>query len=537
MPDTSSKLDLRQLAVERDAPAAAPAPRSRAWLTRYVVPAAILAGFLALFGWAARDSFLPATPVTVTPVVVSQAQVRQEGTPLFQAAGWIEPRPSPVTASALAPGVISEVLVVEGQHVKLGEPVATLIDTDARLALRAAQARHELQLADVRSAEAELAAANVNLARPFAQQAALADAQTNVAKIELELGNLPFAVEAAVTRRNLAAENLRRKQLAGGAIPGRMLREAQAELDTAETAVRELSAREPALRSQLKSLGEKRTALSEGLSLLTEPTRAVAAAQAALSAAKARADQTALGVESARLQLERMVVRSPIDGCVLSLDARPGQWLSGVGSGAPRGGSAVVGMYDPRRLQVRVDVRLEDVPKVQIGQPALIETAALTSAIAGEVISVTTLADIQKNTLQVKVAINDPPAVIKPEMLGKVTFVAPAGPEAETIAGGAPLRMFIPQALVGGEPGSASVWVADLSASVARKRSVEIARGATDTGLVEVQRGLQPTDKLIVEGRGSLSEGDRIRVRAEERVAAGVGATPLPSARVAVASE
>ena len=56
----------------------------------------ILGAFGGLFGWAARDSFLPAHVVTVTPVIVTRADVQQEGTPLFQAAGWIEPQPSAV---------------------------------------------------------------------------------------------------------------------------------------------------------------------------------------------------------------------------------------------------------------------------------------------------------------------------------------------------------------------------------------------------------------------------------------------------------
>ena len=79
----------------------------------------ILGAFGGLFGWAARDSFLPAHVVTVTPVIVTRADVQQEGTPLFQAAGWIEPQPSPVIASALAAGVIQEMLVVEGQLVEI----------------------------------------------------------------------------------------------------------------------------------------------------------------------------------------------------------------------------------------------------------------------------------------------------------------------------------------------------------------------------------------------------------------------------------
>ncbi len=517
MSNNATQLDLSQLAVKREQPAKTSVKIKRSWLTRYVLPGGILAGFVGLFAWSTRDSFLPAQSITITPVVVSRAEIKQEGTPLFQAAGWIEPRPTPVVASSLAAGVIQEMLVIEGQHVKKGEPVAMLIDTDARLALADAQAKHRLQQAEVRRAEAALAAAKTNFAKPLSLQANLADAETLLSKTELELSNLPYALEAAQTQQGLAAENVRRKENAGDAITGRILREARAELANATNTVNEFKAREPLLRSQRHSLIQKRDVLAENLKLLTEETRALAEAEANLAVAKARAEQASLQVETAELQLERMTVRSPIEGCVLSLNARPGQWLTGVGSSTSQGSSAIVGLYDPKHLQVRVDVRLEDVPQVQIGQPAQIETAALSAPIEGTVISVTTFADIQKNTLQVKVAVNDPPQVIKPEMLGKVTFLAPPSPVVDEEPGESPLKLFVPQSLVTAGEGGSKVWVADLTGGTAQLKAVEVGRGSTDNGLVEIVSGLQPTDKLIVAGRESVVEGSRVRVTGDDR--------------------
>jgi len=146
-----------------------------------------------------------------------------------------------------------------------------------------------------------------------------------------------------------------------------------------------------------------------------------------------------------------------------------------------------------------------------------IETAALSEPIAGEVISVTTLADIQKNTLQVKVAVSNPPEVIKPEMLGKVTFLAPPSPVTERDQGDSPLRLFVLKSLVVSSEGGASVWVADLTENLARRKPVEVGSDATNDGLVEILSGLQPTDKLIVAGRESVSEGSRVRVAGEMR--------------------
>ena len=47
-------------------------------------------------------------------------------------------------------------------------------------------------------------------------------------------------------------------------------------------------------------------------------------------------------------------------------------------------------------------------------------------------------------------------------------------------------------------------------------KPVEIGRAAADGGLVEVLGGLTPTDKLIVGGRESLTEGARIRIAGED---------------------
>src|SRR5262245_17523358 len=112
----SAHVDLKQLAVRRDRAAPPEPARRRRWLSRYVLPAAILLGFAGLAGWAARDSLLPSRPVTVVPVLTSRAEIQTAGTPLFQAAGWVEPRPTPTLVTALSEGVVEQLLVVEGQE-------------------------------------------------------------------------------------------------------------------------------------------------------------------------------------------------------------------------------------------------------------------------------------------------------------------------------------------------------------------------------------------------------------------------------------
>jgi multidrug efflux pump subunit AcrA (membrane-fusion protein) len=177
--------------------------------------------------------------------------------------------------------------------------------------------------------------------------------------------------------------------------------------------------------------------------------------------------------------------------------------------------SSVVTLYDPARLQVRADVRLEDVPRVQPGQPVKIETpAAPGGPLEGEVLFPTSQADIQKNTLQVKVAVKSPPATLRPDMLVQVTFLAPAvsrtrEPDSQ------PLRLQVPRHLVESGESGPRVWVADQAAGVARPQAVKLGP-AGDAELVEVVEGLNAADKLIAGGREGLRAGQRITVTGED---------------------
>jgi RND family efflux transporter MFP subunit len=470
----STNVDLRQLAVRREGPAAALLHRRRHLTARYLVPALVLLGFLAVVGWAARDSLLPARPVTVVPVLTSRAEVRQEGTPLFQAAGWIEPRPTPVLVTALAEGVVDKLLVVEGQEVRAGETVATLIDTDARIALR--------------TAESELAH------RAAEGDAALAEVEVLLAQKQTDLADVPFNQRIAEARKLLARWNLENRTKASGSVPDYSIREAQREWDTAQAAVDQLNTRAIQLKREVETLTARR--------------------DTTLRATKARLDQARVAVDAARLRLERMVVPATITGRVFALVARPGTRLMGLAPGSMHDSSTVVSLYNPARLQVRADVRLEDVPHVQVGQIVKIETAAAPGGpLEGEVIAVTSQADIQKNTLQVKVAVKDPPPTLRPDMLVQVTFLAPR----ETKSGDAasePLRLFIPRQLVDTAAGDTRVWLADRAAGVARLQTIKLGLASGD--LVEVTEGLNAADRIIAAGREGLHDSQRIAITGEE---------------------
>ncbi|MBL8799957.1 MAG: efflux RND transporter periplasmic adaptor subunit [Planctomycetia bacterium] len=493
-------VDLSQLAMRRDEPAL-PRP-SRSLLTRYLLPGVVLLGFAGLVAWAGRDSLMSARSVTVVPVVATRAVVQQGGAPLFTAAGWIEPRPTPVLVPALAEGVVAELLVVEGQEVQAGQPVAKLVAADAQLALTAADADH-------RHREAE--------------------ADTLLAKAETDLLYLPFQTQAAEASLKLAQSDYTGKKSAEGTIPALTVQRAESELSAARIRVEELKVRKQRLEREVHSLRHMRDAFRKGQDWQKGIPDPPTDTEAGMKAALTRCWQAQLAVDAAKLRLERMVVRAPTAGRVLALIARPGSRLMVQGGGNHESG-AVVSIYDPKMLQVRADVRFEDLPQVQPSQPVRIESPAIAGApAAGKVLFATSVADVQKNTLQVKVAVENPPSLLKPDMLVQVTFIAPPRAEAaESVT--ETMRLLVPRPLVDGE---SKIWVADQTAQVARLRPVKLGR-PINAEQVEVLEGLNPADKLIVGGRDGLTDGQRIVITGEDAtlgVSAPVGGSKAPKVK------
>lgn len=512
----ATRVDLQQLAVDRTGSAAAGDVRKRRSLSRYLVPLTISLGFIAVVGWSARDRFMSSRSVTVIPVVLTQAEIRQAGTPLFQAAGWIEPRPSAVVVSALVEGVVEELYVAEGQPVEKGQPIAKLIDSDTRLALADAEAAVRLREAELSLAQGAMTAAQTHFEQPLQMQADLAEAEAAVAKLQTEIKNLPFAVRTAKSQLLLAEQSLEGKKLVGDGLAKRVLQQAQSDFDTAVSAHEQLVVRGPSLQNELLAWERKCEALRSQLKLKTEETRKLSETKANVQAAEAKLQQAAVAVDTAKLRLSRMTVSAPITGRVLAVVAKPGRRLMGLAAASEQDSATIVTLYDPKMLQIRADVRLEDVTHVQPGFPVQITTAALSKPLTGEVILATSQADIQKNTLQVKVAIHDPPDVIKPEMLAQVSFIAPERKNEAGSGSVEPLRMLVPRVLVETTGTESTLWVADLTHNVARRQTVKVGAKVSEE-LVEIVEGLTSLDKLIVSGRDGIREGERIRVTDEDR--------------------
>lgn len=482
------------------------------WKTRIALPGGIVAGLLLILFYAGRDALLPALEITVVPVV-SRSDARGGGPVTVQAPGWVEPDPYSIAVSALADGVVEEVLILEGQAVKAGEMVARLVDQDAKLALLRAEADVEERDGALLAAKNDLDAAQRTWDNPTALTRGLAVAEALLAEKKGELARWRAELAAEEARgRDISAEYERLKVLHKDqqASDIEFIRAEQQYLAQKAT-IEATAAREAVITSQIASAAAEVEAAREHQRLRIPETQALQGAKAAVKRAEATLALARAALEEARLRVERMRIVAMVDGIVLRREVEPGAKV--VMGTDQQHSTHIAHLYDPKKLQVRVDVPLADAAAIGVDQLAEIVVNVLPERIFhGRVTRIVQEADIQKNTLQVKVAIEDPTPAIKPEMLARVRFLAPQVAGEPAIS----QRIFAPMDLISGERDAKVAWVVDSAGHKVSRRALKL--GDVRQGdWVEILGGLQLGDRLVADHLDQMEEGRRVRVIGESQ--------------------
>jgi RND family efflux transporter MFP subunit len=199
-----------------------------------------------------------------------------------------------------------------------------------------------------------------------------------------------------------------------------------------------------------------------------------------------------------------------MDGVVMGRLTEPGSKVV-IMSDNP-GSARVLSLYDPGRLQVRVDVPLAEAAKIGVGQAAEVIVEVLPErTFSGAVTRVLHEANISKNTLEAKVSIADPDPHLRPEMLARVRFLS----KTDSDAGSERQRVFAPEGAVRNQGGAATAWVVgnlDGDRGIASSRAVKLGH-TRNAGWVEVLEGLQSGDLVITRTPVELAQGNRVRVQ------------------------
>jgi multidrug resistance efflux pump len=499
----------------------APVRARRPWFPRVVVLLLVLGGLAAIYGAFLDPLLFPPREVRLAPVRAAEtAGGGGARHALATAPGWLEAGPYPITVRPLVTGVVEHFEVVEGQAVTKGETViAILRSAEIENAVRTAQAEVASREARVAAAEAHTAHVRAIFEQKIDLRAAVLTADLRASRSRESVPEAEAALaasEATLEKARVEVEAQRALQGSGGT-PPISLRLAEAALRAAEAERTMRQAARARMRAELdvdeRMLRLAEEALREPRALAGDVT--VAEKEEEAARAEARAATTALEVALSNAAL--LTVRAPATGLVERLLCAPGAPAGPmgdmrepvtVGPGASSGLDATTGglalLYDPARLQVRVEVPVGDLPAIGVGTEAGIEIDAVRGrTLRGEVLRLVGEANIQNNKLWVKVRLLDTHPLLRPEMLCRVKFLARADAPGEPRAGTPHWR--VPTAAVLGD----AVFVFDPTRG-GRARRVPVVRHGDHDGFTEVEGALGVSNDVILDPQG-LGDGTKVK--------------------------
>ena len=341
--------------------------------------------------------------------------------------------PARIELAAEVTATVLAVQVREGDQVKAGQWLVRLSDAEARAALQQAKAA-------------------LGEARNRATQQATVTAPVAVQTV----------AQADAAWRNADSEFRRSESLvAQGFFSQQKLDEARRARDSAASALR--SARVQAEANQPHGI-------ESGL-LADRVTQALAA------------------VQMAEARLARLVITSPVDGVVLVRNVEPGT------------------MAQPGRVllalaagQMRIDAGIDEkhLHMLVLGMPAKAAADAYPAQpFAAQLSYIGPAVDLQRGTVEVRLALPQPPAFLKPDMTVSVALIGANRPNA----------LVLPAAAVRAAD-SASPWVLALRDNRAVRVPVKL--GLSGIGTIEIASGLQEGDLAIPQTEKALP-GDSVR--------------------------
>lgn len=438
----------------------------------WILPFGLLLGFLLIFALMFRDRLVPAKTVEVFSAIGieetihatnSKKTANVSGKLMFQASGWIEPDPLPIKATALTDGIVDTVHVLEGELVKKGDLLATLIRIDSELE------------------RDEMAAKLAEMKASF--DAHCVGTQLALQRMEVEKAGLKIAEADA----EQASDKLRRyERLSKGVIP-------EDEMLATRLDQKRRLAEVDAAKARIAGVAEE----------LNQIAFEILAIQSKIREAE-------IDLAKAELAYARTEIKAPVDGRVLALKAAPGQKkMVGMDD---MDSSTIAILYKPAHLQVRVDVPLADAAGLSVGQRAKIRCNLLPEKVfEGEVTRIEGMADLQRNTLQAKVRIENPDEKLRPEMLSRVEFFETVISTTNAVAESTGIAVYVPQEAIRDN----HVWICDPDTKRAVRRAVN--PGVVKDGMALVSPEVRPGEWVITEPL-DLKIGQRLKPVFKERL-------------------
>lgn len=281
-------------------------------LSTFVLPIVALSG-LGLSALTIRD-LMKKAPEPPPPYVPAAKPFARS----ISGAGIVEPSSEAVDVASELAGVVVDVAARHGTRVKRGDVLFRLDDRHLTAELAKAEAERLVAVESITAAEAQVAKLKAE-PRPETLPALRA----KIAEIELLLADDRDRLERERTLKRSGATTDRGEQAAAFAVGSREAQLAKAKADLA---------------------------LAEAGAWAPE----IAVAATAVRSAQARRAAAEAAVAAVKTDLDRLVVRAPIDGEILQVNVRVGEGV------VPGAGAAPIVMGETSPLHVRVDLDEND---------------------------------------------------------------------------------------------------------------------------------------------------------------------------------
>ena len=211
--------------------------------------------------------------------------------------------------------------------------------------------------------------------------------------------------------------------------------------------------------------------------------------------ARAQVAQAQAALQYVRLQAANTTISSPISGTVTRRSVDPGELVSTM-----PGQANLVTVAQLDQIYLALDVSETDLGKIRVGQQVTIHADSYPDrTFQGTVRELAQAADFRTRTFKVKVLVVNRDHALRPGMFarGEITVARLDG------------VMVIPRDAIVRTNGEATVFVVE--GGKAHLRTVQL--GITGGPIVEIRRGLQPGESVVVAGQSDLSDGQGVTVR------------------------
>jgi len=225
----------------------------------------------------------------------------------------------------------------------------------------------------------------------------------------------------------------------------------------------------------------------------TEHDRAVAL----LEQAKASVLQARVGLDTARQALDDCTILSPYKGFVTGRFRERGEYA--------RIGEEVVEIMDLATLEAEVELPERYVASISTGSAVSMEVGSMDMQVEGKVVAVNPKIDAQTRTFLVKVRVDNREERLKAGLFVSGLFNLPSLKDA----------IAVPSSAVLNDEGRSYVWV--VQGEQVERRFIEAGVRAGD--LIQAAEGLEPGEKVVVDGLGGLMDSSPIEVTEEVKSA------------------